>query len=90
MAITREDINKYFSVAISLPGGSILSEEGFLALAEWSERQGWWSDFVEFHRLGTDWRASSMGDPYNFAISLFSFLRQRGYTEAKWVKQRNT
>ena len=32
MVITRDVINQYFSVVNSLPDGSILSKEGFVAL----------------------------------------------------------
>jgi hypothetical protein len=79
MTITRDAINQYFSDMISLPSGNILSNDGFVALADWSERQVWWNDFVKLHHIGTDWRTSTMGDPYVFSVALFRFLHQRGH-----------
>lgn len=74
VAITRDSINLYFNTLIPLPEGNALSKEGFAALAGWSEQQEWWGDFVKMHCLTETWRASCMGDPYQFALTLFRFI----------------
>lgn len=77
MVITRDLINDYFCALTSVPNGNVLSEEGFIALADWSEQQDWWLDFAGFHCLNAEWRLSNMGDPYKFALTLFRFIAQR-------------
>ncbi|HEY4744200.1 MAG TPA: hypothetical protein VIH45_06040 [Desulfuromonadaceae bacterium] len=72
--MTRDFINRYFTALVSVPDGNILSNKGFTALADWSERQTWWPEFALSHSLKTDWRVSPMGDPYLFSLSLFRFF----------------
>jgi len=74
MAITRDVINDFLCDLIAIPGRNVLSNEGFVLLADWSERQDWWQDFSKVHCMGADWRNSHMGDPYLFALTLFRFL----------------
>lgn len=74
MAISRDAVNRYFGALVALPDGNVLSKEGFLVLADWSEQQEWWWDFALLHALAEDWRTTSMGDPNNFALTLFRFL----------------
>ena len=74
MAITREDINNAFCRHISVPHGNVLTEEGFMALADWSEQQEWWKDFARVNMLGFDWRTSPMGNPNLFVLTLFRFI----------------
>jgi hypothetical protein len=74
MVITREVINDYFCRLISPPSGNVMSQEGFKVLADWSEQQEWWPGFAMRFGLGVNWRSSGMGDPYNFALTLFRVL----------------
>ena len=74
MLITRDVINEYFITLMSSSDKNILSKDGFIALADWSEQQKWWHDFAKSHSLGTNWRDSSMGDPYIFSVALFRFI----------------
>ncbi|MFZ2948546.1 MAG: hypothetical protein WA003_03575 [Desulfuromonadaceae bacterium] len=76
MAITREIINNTFCEVISLPNGNVLSKEGFVVLADWSEQQEWWHEFAKLNNMEHDWRSTPMGDPYQFALTLFRFIRQ--------------
>jgi hypothetical protein len=74
MSITLDVINNYFADLILLPNGNVFSKEGFGTLADWSEHQDWWQYFATSHCLEADWRASYMGDPYCFALTLFRFV----------------
>jgi len=74
MIITRDVINNYFNALIPLPNKNVLSKEGFEALADWSEQQMWWQEFARYNYLKANWRSSYMGDPHQFAISLFRFI----------------
>jgi len=77
--ITHNLINRYFSSLVSVPDGNVFSDKGFMALADWSERQEWWPRFALSHSLKRDWRISLMGDPYLFSLSLFRyFIHQYG------------
>lgn len=78
MVITRDVVNNYFNALISLPREDALSEEGFTALADWSEQQEWWRHFAMSYCLEADWRTTYMGDPINFAVTLFRFLNASG------------
>ncbi len=79
MIITRDVINNYFNALFPLPNGNALTKEGFAALADWSEHQAWWQDFVKLHCLKTEWRTSDMGDPHQFALTLFRFIIRIGH-----------
>lgn len=80
MIITHEIINNTFCELIYIPNKNVLSEEGFVALANWSERQEWWQEFASHNNINSDWRNSSMGDPHLFALTLFRFIiHLRGY-----------
>lgn len=76
MTITHDVINDYFSGLIPLSNGNALSQEGFTALADWSEQQDWWKEFAELHHLEAGWRASYMGDPNYFGLTLFRFIQE--------------
>jgi len=80
MLITRNVINEFICELISSPDINVLSNEGFVVLADWSEQQDWWQDFAKLHRIEKGWRSSYMGDPYQFALALFWFINHlRGY-----------
>jgi hypothetical protein len=75
--ITHNRINEYFRALGALPGATVFSEQGFFALAYWSERQHWWPDFATTYSLRSGWRSSAMGDSHLFALNLFAFLNDR-------------
>jgi hypothetical protein len=72
--ITCNRINGFFNQLTELPNQNALSPAGGAALAEWCERQPWWCSFAVHHRLGGDWRSTSMGDSHLFALNLYRFL----------------
>lgn len=74
MAITRNVINNFYCDLIAPPDQNILTNDGFVFLADWSEQQDWWQKFAFMHCLGAGWRNSHMGDPYLFALTLYRFL----------------
>lgn len=76
MSITRDSINNYLDSLVPLPNGNALTDSGFIALVEWSERQPWWKGFAVKHNLNTGWQTTIMGDPYQFALVLYRFLRE--------------
>jgi len=82
MSITQEDINNTLCKMIPIPNGNVLSTEGFEVLAEWSEKQEWWNEFVELNSLGHYWRRSYKSDPYWFALTLFRFISRRTMSSA--------
>ncbi|MBJ6725082.1 hypothetical protein [Geomesophilobacter sediminis] len=75
--ITHESIDTFFKKHVTIPGGTVLSQDGFTALADWSERQTWWRDFSEAHSLSPEWRSTVNGDSHLFAVNLFAFLNFR-------------
>ena len=74
MSITQEDINNTLCRMIPILNGNVFSIEGFEVLAEWSEQQEWWNEFVQLNKLGHYWRSSYKSDPYWFALTLFRFI----------------
>ena len=52
MFISQEVINNTFCKMVPIPNGNVFSNEGFEVLAEWSEKQKWWHEFVELNSLG--------------------------------------
>ena len=81
MLITQEIINNTLCNIISMPNGNIFTIDGFEMLAEWSERQEWWKEFVELIKLGPHWRSAYKSDPYWFAIMLFHFVSNSRYAQ---------
>ena len=74
MSITQEDINNTLCKIIPIPNGNVFSTEGFEVLADWSEKQEWWNEFIDLNSLGHYWRRSYKSDPYWFALALFRFI----------------
>lgn len=72
MLVTRDVINNFFK-SISPSNEDVFSKDGFIALADWSEQQQWWPYFRCLYHIEDNWRTSSMGDPYVFALTLFRF-----------------
>ncbi len=46
MAVTQGVINNTFCKLIPYPNGNIFTEKGFEVLANWSEQQEWWNEFL--------------------------------------------
>jgi hypothetical protein len=76
--ITQELVNNIFCKLIPCPKANVFTNEGFKLLADWSEKQEWWHEFVEMNGLGPYWRfaGSYTGDPYWFALTLFNFIKR--------------
>ncbi|WP_183359447.1 hypothetical protein [Geomonas limicola] len=73
MQITRSVINEFFVSLTALSDLDVLSPDGFRELADWCERQEFWTDFAREHRLDEAWRSSHMGDPNAFALAVFRY-----------------
>ena len=74
MTITQKVLNDTFCRLIPYSNGNVFTCEGFEELANWSEKQEWWHDFVELNSLGHYWRSSYRAEPYWFALTLFRFI----------------
>jgi hypothetical protein len=71
---TYDLINGYFGRYTECPDQNVFTPAGFVALAEWGERQPWWGRFAGLYHLEGDWRSTAMGDSHLFAINLYAFL----------------
>ena len=89
MSITQEDINNTLCKMIPIPNGNVFSIEGFEVLAEWSEKQEWWNEFVKLNSLGHYWRRSYKSDPYWFALTLFRYVSPTSTSCAGLISNRN-
>lgn len=74
MIVTQEVINYTLCELIPYPNGDVFSLAGFEILADWSEQQEWWHEFVKQNGLSQNWRTSYLGDPYGFVLTLFRFI----------------
>lgn len=88
MSVTQEDINNTLCKMIPILNGNVFSIEGFEVLAEWSEKQEWWNEFVELNSLGHYWRSSYKSDPYWFALTLFLFISRTTASSAGLINNR--